>query len=850
MFYDSPINLARDFSVKGERINNIMKLDTNYQLTAFQNHHWEIIYFSKMNQKLIDILKSQEMEPFVSLSIQTVHKESFLSICCQSKLFLIRIETHCEYYDEKKIENKIQEDSLNDLKSDSLNKYKESLKEIICLLNGKLIYCLPEDQEILETIISQINNHNHNQNTDFNSNNLNTDPNNHHNFIINFANQDTSENILHEINQLIIRCKEIRSRLFYHLSISFLEFLFITKNSFFIYLFHRNEFNRTLFRNNDFYYPEKYLKQKFSSFNEKTMVVIRLLGKGSKGICKLVLHLETGLLFATKTHHKRQDFEKERDFYQTIEPHPFILRCYGYIYPDILILDWKVNGNLKNFIFNKNPYKIVDDNVKNKIIIEILFALDYLHSHGYMHRDMKTDNILIDDEYKSTICDCDLVREFEINTPDKPYSGDVGTYLYSAPEVLKNQNYSFQIDIYSLGCIIIEIVTEKQLFAKDKVPQLSKEKYGMCEKLFKHCTKYNALERTLMIYLRYKFLSGRFTLKNADSKQMIKYLYQLEGDLSRYKIPTEKRADFQLLKKLSEKGNCQALYYIGIIYYFGEGLTQSYTIAKEHFEKAIQVSPTFPNPYVFLGLIYKNGYGVEKNLTKSSELYKKASDLNFPWGTYNYAYNVFHGLRTKSKPLKAIKMFEETSKTIPYANYALGMIKYLGLKGIPVDKVTAIKHLQDGVDNKSTLAMEFIAQIYFVGEEGILEKNRKEAVKLLETVNLYHDLRLYTYFLAYMYDVGDGTKQNQEKATKIFEKAPKKFEDIQNDNSIAHIETFYFFFGYMKMYGRGVQKNEEEAIEYFQKANVSFLPEAQKELDKYYQTHSHNQKSNVKNLNF
>ncbi|OHS96796.1 hypothetical protein TRFO_36947 [Tritrichomonas foetus] len=48
------------------------------------------------------------------------------------------------------------------------------------------------------------------------------------------------------------------------------------------------------------------------------------------------------------------------------------------------------------------------------------------------------------------------------------------------------------------------------------------------------------------------------------------------------------------------------------MYYCGEGLTQSYTIAKEYFEKAIQVSPTFPNPYVFLGLIYKNGYGVEK----------------------------------------------------------------------------------------------------------------------------------------------------------------------------------------------------------------------------------------------
>ncbi|OHS96681.1 hypothetical protein TRFO_09843 [Tritrichomonas foetus] len=899
MFGD--INFRRDFYVEERNHDDMMERDKKFQLTAFQKQKWEIIYFSKINQNLVDILKSEEMEPFITLSIENVEETNFLSLCCQSKLFLIEIDSHIEDNSENNSGDNFNKNSfkepLNDSLKESIKECNESLNEIIRFLNEKLIYCLPEDQKKLEKIISRINMQNENHDQKFNKNENEKDHKLKIN--INFANEKTFNNIETEMKKLHIQqsfriFKQIQDKIsFFHqnstnstnfnennfsssslylysFSLSFLEFFFLTKNSFFIYLFHRNEFKRTLFKNNDFYYPEKYLNKKFTLFKFENMVEIRRLGNGQYSRCTIFLHLRTGLLFAAKIFSNENSYKIEKKFYQQIEPHPFILRCYGYIQQknqnNILIFDWKVHGDLNHFLHNNNNNNnnennhnnrnlIIDENLKNKIIIEIIFGIDYLHSHGYMHRDIKLDNILIDDEFKSTICDFNSVRKFEKESSDKQYTINTGTLKYMPPEKIKDGKYSFQVDIYSFGCLLYEIITGKQFslqneknmtvndivraISENKIPKMDTKEYGMCGKLYTLCTSDDVLGRTTMIYLRYLFQHDIFISKGADPTEMIRYLHQLEHDLEKYNIPSEERTDFQIWKKLAEEGNGRTLFYIGIMYYYGEGLKQNYLTAKEYFEKAIQANPNYPNSYNSLGMMYNNGFGVEKDRSKSSELYKKAADLGFNWGKYNYSINLFYGYGVKSNPTEALKLLEETSKSIHYAKYAIALIKYFGRNGIPVDKVSAIKYLQDAVFYQSLLAMEFLGQILFVGEEGILDKNRKEAAKLFSTVNLYSYWKLNLFFLAYMLDVGDGVEQDKEEATKMFEKVPKDFEDLQNNVSFAHIETFYFIIGYMKMYGRGVQKNEEEAIRYFHLSKVSFLPESQNELDKYYQMHPH-----------
>ena len=80
-----------------------------------------------------------------------------------------------------------------------------------------------------------------------------------------------------------------------------------------------------------------------------------------------------------------------------------------------------------------------------------------------MHRDLKTANVLISQNYSVKIADFGLARTYSI--PIRPYTHEVVTLWYRAPEILLgSQEYSTPIDIWSVGCIFSEIVTKRGLF--------------------------------------------------------------------------------------------------------------------------------------------------------------------------------------------------------------------------------------------------------------------------------------------------------------------------------------------------------------------------------------------------
>jgi len=99
-------------------------------------------------------------------------------------------------------------------------------------------------------------------------------------------------------------------------------------------------------------------------------------------------------------------------------------------------------------------------------LYQILRGLKYIHSANVLHRDLKPSNLLLNTNCDLKICDFGLAR---IADPTKDHSGLLTEYVatrwYRAPEIMLNaRGYYKPIDIWSVGCILAEMIGGKPLF--------------------------------------------------------------------------------------------------------------------------------------------------------------------------------------------------------------------------------------------------------------------------------------------------------------------------------------------------------------------------------------------------
>lgn len=117
--------------------------------------------------------------------------------------------------------------------------------------------------------------------------------------------------------------------------------------------------------------------------------------------------------------------------------------------------------DLRQFIKRKN-YNLSMAEVKS-FSYQLLDAVNYLHSKSIIHRDIKPQNILLTNKGILKLCDFGL--SCITNLPHEKLSLDVVTQWYRAPEILmKDEEYEKPSDIWSVGCVIVEILTGKPLF--------------------------------------------------------------------------------------------------------------------------------------------------------------------------------------------------------------------------------------------------------------------------------------------------------------------------------------------------------------------------------------------------
>ncbi|MED6186555.1 hypothetical protein PIB30_067840 [Stylosanthes scabra] len=131
----------------------------------------------------------------------------------------------------------------------------------------------------------------------------------------------------------------------------------------------------------------------------------------------------------------------------------------------ILIYEYMPNRSLDNFIFDQTRSKALGWNKRLNIISGIARGLVYLHQDSRLriiHRDLKTSNILLDNNMNPKISDFGLARVFGGDHAEENTIRVVGTHGYMPPEYAVYGSYSVKSDVFSFGVIVLEMLSGRK----------------------------------------------------------------------------------------------------------------------------------------------------------------------------------------------------------------------------------------------------------------------------------------------------------------------------------------------------------------------------------------------------
>ena len=133
--------------------------------------------------------------------------------------------------------------------------------------------------------------------------------------------------------------------------------------------------------------------------------------------------------------------------------YPYIIKLYD-IYETnnkiYIVMEYCKSGNLYNFL--EIDHRILQENIAKEIIYKLLLAINFIHSLGIIHRDIKLTNILFFDKNKVNL----RLIDFGLSTilgPNEKSTDSCGTLTFAAPELLEEKPYSKSVDLWSVGIV-------------------------------------------------------------------------------------------------------------------------------------------------------------------------------------------------------------------------------------------------------------------------------------------------------------------------------------------------------------------------------------------------------------
>ncbi|GLJ17606.1 hypothetical protein SUGI_0306570 [Cryptomeria japonica] len=120
-----------------------------------------------------------------------------------------------------------------------------------------------------------------------------------------------------------------------------------------------------------------------------------------------------------------------------------------------IITEYLPGGSLRAYLHKQEPHSLPVKLIL-RMALDIARGMQYLHSQGIIHRDLKSENLLLGDGM------CVKVADFGVSCLESQchtMNNFMGTYRWMAPEMIKGKPYTRKVDVYSFGIVLWEILT-------------------------------------------------------------------------------------------------------------------------------------------------------------------------------------------------------------------------------------------------------------------------------------------------------------------------------------------------------------------------------------------------------
>ncbi|XP_067124805.1 serine/threonine-protein kinase PLK1 [Centruroides vittatus] len=218
----------------------------------------------------------------------------------------------------------------------------------------------------------------------------------------------------------------------------------------------------------------------------------RFLGKGAFAKCYELIDVETKEVFAGKIVSKAllvQDYQKQKmsqeiSIHRTLV-HKHIVTFHSF-FEDVdnvyIILELCRRRSLMEM---RKRRKTLTEPETRYFLRQILLACKYLHEEKIIHRDLKLNNLFLSDEMEIKLGDFGLATRVDYDGERKKTV--CGTPNYIAPEVITKKGHSFEVDVWSIGCILYTLLVGKPPFESSRLKEtymrITKNEYHIPSKI-------------------------------------------------------------------------------------------------------------------------------------------------------------------------------------------------------------------------------------------------------------------------------------------------------------------------------------------------------------------------------